>query len=239
MAIIAVKAGAEIERSQMERALRESEEKFRSFVENANEIIFSLTPDGIFTYVSPNWTEWLGHDTGEVIGKNAADFVHPDDFLQNREVFLQTLATGKKTSGTEYRVWHKDGSWRWQSQSISPIRNTEGRVVGIQGISHDITDRKRAEEALARSEELYRILAEESPDQIFINSRDGTISYVNTAALKVFHGTYDQVVGKSRKDVFPPQINDEYERNLRKVFDTGEPVHAEDAIQDRERQIVD
>jgi PAS domain S-box-containing protein len=154
MAIIAVKAGAEIERSQMERALQESEEKFRSFVENANEIIFSLTPDGIFTYVSPNWTEWLGHDTRDVIGKSSANFIHPDDFPQNREVFLQTLATGKTMSGIEYRIRHKNGSWRWHSQSISLIRNTEGKVVAIQGIGHDITDRKRAEAELQKSQYL-------------------------------------------------------------------------------------
>lgn len=154
MEIIAIKAGAEIERSQMERALRESEEKFRSFVENASEIIFSLTPDGIFTYVSPNWTEWLGHTTGEVIGKPASDFIHPDDFPHNREVFLETLTKGKKMGGTEFRVRHKDGTWRWNSQSISPIRDTVGRVVGIQGISHDITDLKRTEDALKRSQYL-------------------------------------------------------------------------------------
>ncbi len=363
---IATKAGAEIERSQIERELQKSEEKFRSFVENANEIIFSLTPDGIFTYVSPNWTEWLGHDPGEVIGKPAADFIHPDDFPHNREVFLTTLTKGKRMSGAEFRVRHKDGSWRWNSQSISPIRNAEGTIMGIQGISHDITDRKlaeaelqksryllsealdmarmakweadpltgvftfndqfyalygttaereggyqmaaevyarefthpddrhmvaeeivkalstpdpgyfsirehriirrdgevrwitvrirvekdaqgrtirthganqditdrkRMEEALARSEEKYRILAEESPDQIFINSRDGRILYANTAALKAFHGSYDQVVGKSRKNLFPPHINKKFEEKTRIVFDRGEPVHAEDEIQ--------
>jgi len=151
MEIIAVKAGAEIERFQMERALQKSEEKFRSFVENANEIIFSLTPDGIFTYVSPNWTELLGHDTREVIGKPAADFIHPDDFPHNREVFLEALTTGKKMSGAEFRVRHKDGSWRWNSQSISPIRTSDGTITGIQGISHDTTDRRRAEAELQQS----------------------------------------------------------------------------------------
>jgi len=147
------------ERKRAEEDLRESEEKFRSFVESANEIMFSLTPDGIFTYISPNWTELMGHDTREVIGKNATDFIHPDDLSQNREVFLRTLATGKKTRGTEYRVRHKDGSWRWNSQSISPIRNTEGRVIGIQGISHDITDRKKMEEAIQEANKKLSLLS--------------------------------------------------------------------------------
>jgi PAS domain S-box-containing protein len=146
-------------RKRAEIALRESEEKFRSFVENANEIIFSLTPDGIFTYVSPNWTEWLGHDTRDVIGKRAGDFIHPDDLPRNREVFYQTLGTGKKASGTEYRIRHKDGSWRWNIQSIAPVRDAGGMVVGIQGIGHDITDRKNAEEALVQANRKLNLLS--------------------------------------------------------------------------------
>lgn len=159
LAIIAVKAGAEIERSQIERALRENEEKFRSFVENATEIIFSLSPDGVFTYVSPNWTEWLGHDTREVIGRNAADFVHPDDFPHNREVLQQMLATGKREAVTESRIRHKDGSWRWHSQSISQIRTPEGTPTGFQGICHDITDQRKAEEALRQANKKLNLLS--------------------------------------------------------------------------------
>jgi len=157
--IIAVKAAAEVERIRIEGELRQSEEKFRSFVENANEIMFSLSPDGIFTYVSPNCTDWLGHDTSEVIGKPAADLIHPDDFPKNREDFLETLRTGKRISGTEFRIRHKDGSWRWNSQSISPIRNPEGTIIGIQGISHDITDRKQAEEALRKANDKLNLLS--------------------------------------------------------------------------------
>ena len=70
-----------------ERARYESGEKFRSFMENADEIVFSLAPDGTYTYISPNWTESLGYDQGEIIGIQSAQFVHPDDIPRNREVF--------------------------------------------------------------------------------------------------------------------------------------------------------
>jgi PAS domain S-box-containing protein len=142
-----------------ELALQESEEKFRSFVENANEIVFSLTPDGTFTYVSPNWTELLGHDTCDVIGRPAAEYIHPDDFLRNRDFFLQAVTTGKKMSGLEYRIRHQDGTWLWYSQSISPIRDTEGRIVAIQGICHDITERRQAEEALRQVQKKLDLLS--------------------------------------------------------------------------------
>jgi len=136
------------DRKKTEEALRENEEKYRSIVENANEIVFSVNPDGIFTYISPKWTEMLGHETTDVIGRSAACFIHPDDFPKNRELFLQVLREGKKLSGLEYRVRHKNGTWQWHSQSISPVSDAGGRVVSILGICHDITERKKTDEAL-------------------------------------------------------------------------------------------
>ena len=152
--IIAVKAAAEVERIRMERELRENEEKFRSFVENANDIVFSMNREGVFTYVSPKCTELLGYETQELIGKPAADLIHPDDFPRNRECFLQTLTTGKRTSGLEYRLRHKNGTWQWHIQNGSPLVDSAGNIVAYLGISHDITDRKQAEAELQKSQYL-------------------------------------------------------------------------------------
>nr|WP_319375793.1 PAS domain S-box protein [uncultured Methanoregula sp.] len=135
-------------RRNTEEALRKSEEMFRSFVENASDIIFSLALDGIFTYVSPNWTELMGHDTCEIIGKHPSLFIHPEDFPKNQEFFRRAISTGKKTGGLEYRIRHKNGTWQWHSMTLSPVFDSGGRVVAVQGIGHDITDRKNAEIAL-------------------------------------------------------------------------------------------
>jgi PAS domain S-box-containing protein len=146
-------------RKKAELALLENEEKFRSFVENANEIIFSLTPDGVYTYISPNLKELLGYETSEGIGKSTASFIHPDDYPHTREAFHQAIASGKKMSGLEYRIRHKDGTWLWYSQSISPIHDTEGRIVAIHGICHDITERRRGEEALRQVQKKLDLLS--------------------------------------------------------------------------------
>lgn len=141
-------------RKRVEEELRESEEKFRSFVENANDIVYSLSLDSIFSYVSPNWTEILGHDLSEVVGKHFESFVHPDDFLVCLDFLKKVLTTGEKQSGVEYRVKHKDGGWRWHTTNASPIRDSEGQIASFVGIAHDITDRLLAEEALRKSEAL-------------------------------------------------------------------------------------
>jgi PAS domain S-box-containing protein len=150
-----------------QEALRTSEENFRSFVENANEIVFSLNPEGVFTYISPNLTELLGYKVSDLIGKSAAVIIHPDDFPRNREIFLQAVSTGKKMGGLEYRVPHTDGTWRWYSQSISPLHDAKGRIFSIQGICHDITERKTAEDAITAANNKLVLLSSLTRHDIF------------------------------------------------------------------------
>ncbi len=142
------------------QSLVESEPLFRSFVENANDIVFSLASDGRFTYVSPKWTEILGHEVHEVVGENFADFVHSDDIPRCREVLKNAIATGEKQSGLEYRIKHKDGSWRWHVSNTSTVCDKDGSVVLLMGIAHDISDRKKMEMALKESEERLRVALE-------------------------------------------------------------------------------
>jgi PAS domain S-box-containing protein len=140
------------EKKRMELDLQTSENRFRSFVENANDIVYSLSPAGIFTYISPNWQEILGHSEAEVLGKSFESFVHPDDISNCWHFIKQTLTTGEKQSGVEYRIHHKNGEWRWHTTNASPIKDTGGTSISFFGIARDITERKLAEEKLLASE---------------------------------------------------------------------------------------
>jgi PAS domain S-box-containing protein len=139
------------ERKQAQEALQESEERFRNLVENANEIIYSLTPEGRFTYVSPNWTDLLGHEISEVLGNPFEPFVHPDDVAPCQDFLRKVTETGEKQSGIEYRVRHKNGSWRWHASSASPLKAEDGEVLSFIGIAHDITERKEFLDELERT----------------------------------------------------------------------------------------
>ncbi|BCL33607.1 PAS domain S-box protein [Nostoc sp. MS1] len=130
--------------------LLESEHRFQQIVENANNIIFVLTLEGIFSYVSPNWTDLLGHEIAEVEGKSFVPFVHPDDVPVCADYLSTVVKTGQKQAPLEYRTKHKDGSWRWHTSSSSPVKDENGNVVYFVGIAYDITDRKRTEAELAQ-----------------------------------------------------------------------------------------
>jgi len=139
------------------QALAESEKKFRTLVEKASDIIYSISSDGIISYVSPNWTALLGHDIEEVQGKKFIDFIHSDD-VNNYLNFLRKITEpDKKQNYVEYRVQNKNGNWRWHVSSATPQFGEDGKVISYIGIAHDISERKQAEKAVIESQRLSAI----------------------------------------------------------------------------------
>jgi PAS domain S-box-containing protein len=175
---------AESQTEAARKALEKSEEKYRLLIENSHDIIYTLTPDGVFNFVSPAWTVLLGHPVDQVAGQSFQQFVHPDD-LAECMVFLQSaMQTGQRQEGVEYRVRHVDGSWRWHTTSAVPLRDEAGTLVGFEGTARDITGRKRAEEALRESENRYRLLVENAGEAILV-AQDGRLKFVNRMAVEL------------------------------------------------------
>ena len=135
-------------RKTAEDALRNSEEKFRMIVENSHDIIYTLTAEGVFIFVSPAWTTLLGHPATQVIGQPFQKFIHPDDVSQCMAFLKSVIETGEQQEGVEYRVLHINGIWDWHTSSAVPIKDKTGTITGFYGIARDITERKRAEKAL-------------------------------------------------------------------------------------------
>jgi len=147
------------ERKRVEEALRESEEKYRDLVENINDVIYAVDKNGVVTYVSPVIESFIGYSPQEVIGRSFAEFIYQEDLQRIRKSFRRVLSG--QIEENEYRVLTKSGETRWMRTSSQPIFIGD-RVIGVQGVLADITERKRAEEALrqytveleARNEEL-------------------------------------------------------------------------------------
>ncbi|MEX0268062.1 PAS domain S-box protein [Leptolyngbyaceae cyanobacterium UHCC 1019] len=145
------------QRQQAEVALRQSELKFRSIVENANDIIYMLTPEAIFSYVSPNWALILGHNPADIVGSSVSLMIHPDDRQRCTEQFDQLIQKDTLISGLDYRVHHQDGTWRWHISNLSAVRDEAGTVVYCIGITRDISDRKAAEIELQIAKEAAEV----------------------------------------------------------------------------------
>ncbi|MGB3557004.1 MAG: PAS domain-containing protein, partial [Geitlerinemataceae cyanobacterium] len=104
-------------------------------------------PEGLFSYVTPNCTQIWGYHPSDLQGTSYTEFLHPDDLPAYQQALAQPIETGQTQAGIEYRIRHKDGSWRWHASNLSAVENSRGRVLSVVGIAHDITDRVVAEAA--------------------------------------------------------------------------------------------
>ena len=138
------------EQRKMVAALAESERRFRLLAENAGDLITSIDPRGIRTYVSPSCRILLGYEPDELIGRTAVDIVHPDD----REHIVRYLQSvhDEGPASSEGRFLHKDGHWVWMETRGRAVLDQHGGVVELQTSARDVTERREAEETLRASE---------------------------------------------------------------------------------------
>jgi PAS domain S-box-containing protein len=145
--------GIYIEKRKFEETLRVSEEKFRSLVENANEVIYSLTPGGEFSYISPKFTDITGYAVHDWIGRPLFSLMHPDD-KQESQKWFETGIRGereRRPGGYEFRLIHKDGSTRWFVTNSSTILDEKGEIMELIGVAHDITEMKKVLDDLEKA----------------------------------------------------------------------------------------
>jgi PAS domain S-box-containing protein len=153
--------GQFISRKRAEEALREAEENYRGIYENAIEGIFQTTPEGRYLSANPSLARMLGYVSPEELVASITDLgsqmcVRPEIRVELK----RRLETEGQVRGFENQIYRKDGSKIWISVNAHIVRDADGKVLYYEGTSQDITERKRAEEALRESEERFRQLAE-------------------------------------------------------------------------------
>ncbi|HCX29150.1 MAG TPA: hypothetical protein DHU55_05170, partial [Blastocatellia bacterium] len=184
------------ERKRAEKALRETEEKYRSIFENPVESIFQTTPDGRFIAANPALARMLGFDSPEELISTRTDiaqehYVDP----KSREEFKRSMEENGFVLDFELEAYRKDGSKIWISENVRAVRDHSGTVAYYEGTTQDITGRKRAEEALRESEERYRDLVESSLDLICTHDLDGLILSANRAAMELMGYSSESYAG--------------------------------------------
>jgi len=134
------------DRKQMERALRESEQRFRSLVETTSDWVWEVDQHGFYTYASPKVKELLGYNPEEVIGKKPFDFMPLEEADRITKLFEGVVKSRKPFTRLENTNVHKDGHRVVLETSGVPIFEKDGNFTGYRGIDRDITERHRAEE---------------------------------------------------------------------------------------------
>jgi len=192
------------QRMKTEAALRRSEEHFRSLIENVSDLVCVLDAKGVVEYVSPSVERLLGYKPTELVGTSSFVILEPSDIPRARAAITAALDNpGVTHPATELRARRKDGVCRHMA-AIGVCPETQSGPKTLVLTLHDITERKRAEEALAESEDRYRRLFDLTPDAIFIGCED-RVAFINPAGLKLF-GAHDpyQIIGKPVLELVHP-----------------------------------
>jgi PAS domain S-box-containing protein len=184
------------DRTKAEEALRASEERFAQVSENSGEWIWEVDACGLYLYCSPAVETILGYLPDELVGhKRFFDLFAPDVRETLKEAALAAFERKEAFRAfVNYNV-HKNGNIVILETSGSPVLDWEGNLRGYRGADRDITDRKKAEEALGASNARYRTLAENSLAGIWVQ-RDDTVVYVNQRGAKFLGYSVDEVIGK-------------------------------------------
>lgn len=174
---------AEVERWHAEAALRASEEKYRILLDESSDPIFTFSPHGQYRYVNREFANGLGKMPEEIIGRRIWD-VFPQEEADKRFAIVKEVFENGGSRVIEVRVPRPNGD-RYYITTVKPILDDDHRVTSVMCISKEITERRRAEEALRESEERMKSFFENVPVGIFISTRDGKFVYVNPAMPEI------------------------------------------------------
>jgi PAS domain S-box-containing protein len=182
-------------RKQAEASLRESEERFRLLVESIEEYaIFMIDLDGLVVSWNPGAERIRGYPAEEVLGRHFSIFYPAEDIEQGRpDAHWRAATTAFRVEDEGWRV-RKDGSRFWANVVLSAMRNSEGNVIGFANITRDLTERRRAEEALRASEVRWRTMFEKFPVGIVLRDAEQRYMAANPA--------FQQMIGYSEQELY-------------------------------------
>ena len=218
------------DRRETERILTESEERFRNAFDYAVIGMALVSLDGHFLKVNRSLCEITGYSEQELLATTFQAITHPDDLDADLDYANQLLSSEIPSYQMEKRYFHKQGYIVWILLSGCLVRDERSQPLYFIAQIQDITERKRAEEALRESEAKLQAILDHAPAFIYLKDLQGRHLMVNRFCLEAFHVTPAQFIGKTNAECFPPDIAQRIEANDREVLQTGIPCRYEEEI---------
>ena len=213
------------ERQLAEEALHESEERYRAVIEATDTGYVVIDERGRVINANMNYAHISGHaSVDEILGREVMNWTAPYDLERNWNEVSNCFKNGSiKNLEVDYQ--HADGKIIPVEINANVVQTKQGKAVVT--LCRDISERKQAEEALAASEERYRILAETSHDMIFIIGEQGVVEYVNEFGSHQFGLQPNLIIGMKMKSLFSSEAAERQQKSLARVMASGTPVYVE------------
>lgn len=187
------------DRKISELALQQSEQRFRSLVQNGNDIIGIIDLQGNYTFIGGNTATYLGYSDKDLLGKNAFDFIHPHDRALTKEKLEKIMEVDSITVGP-FRFKNAGGEWRWVTTTVTN-HITNPVINGLVINSKDITDRQLKENELALNEQRFKALVQNGSDLIVIVDARANLTYISNNVSCILGYLPHEIIGK-RVDKF-------------------------------------
>ncbi|MBI4516485.1 MAG: PAS domain S-box protein [Deltaproteobacteria bacterium] len=190
-------------RRKDEHAFDDSERRFRALIEHSSDVLLLIDAGGTIIYAAPAVTRAWGYTPGELLGRSLLELIDLNDRDEVQRRLTQLIEHAGTSQVAQYRVRHKDSSWRWM-EGVGTNLLAEPSVSAVIINSRDITERKQAEAALRQSERRFRALIENALDIVVLVGADGTIQYASPSVEAGMGLKPEQLVGRSPFDFVHP-----------------------------------
>jgi PAS domain S-box-containing protein/excisionase family DNA binding protein len=220
MTTVGNEIGQFIERKRAEQALHETNQALEALIQASPVAIINLDPQGIVKLWNPAAERIYGWSEREVIDQPLPTV--PSDREQDYRRDHENASRGFIFNGLETRRRRKDGALIDVSISTAPLRNARGEVTSVVALVTDITERKRAEEALRESEDRFRTVAETASDAIIMIDEASTIIFINPAAENIFGYTVEEMRGQELTMMMPEYLRHIHRQSLDRYVRTDE-----------------
>ena len=213
------------DRKQAKRELRESEERFRSILDNIEDGYYEVDTAGNLTFFNPALVRMLGRPAHELTGMNNRVYMTPEGAKTVFQTFNRVFRTVIPEQATDWELVRPDGTRRSVEASVSPIKAANGSINGFRGIVRDITVRKQMEEKSEEERILLRTLIDNLPDRVYVMDVLGQKIISNIADWQACGGkAMEDVIGKTDLDIYPPELAESYWAHDKSVIDSGESI---------------
>jgi PAS domain S-box-containing protein len=199
------------ERKAAEEALRRSEERFRGVFESSAIGVAILSLETNFLQANKAFCATTGYSEEELRAMNCDALMHPDEVAAVHEHIRQLVSGEIPSFVSENQYFTKDGRTIWVQNSVSAMRDVEGRPEHLIALCEDVTARKQAEAAIRESEERFRAIVDTTPECVKVVAEDGTLLMMNSSGLEMIGAPASETaVGKSVYDLIAPEFRDQY-----------------------------